>query len=202
MARHTAALAFSVLWAPHSGRPLALGKAAVARNIAQSRPRRAPLSLSRPRRSDIVVGAAKGFGAPRVKNVSVVTCPCGGPLYAECCGRLHTATSLADLSAFGAEEIMRARYAAFALGLPDFIILTTHPENIFFQADMSTWRRELKSYLKKVQYTALEVLNVTADAEEPVVHFRAHSSEGVLEEKSKFMRHDGAWLYKSGELKV
>src|SRR3712207_9153339 len=51
-------------------------------------------------------------------------CPCGTGLpYDECCGRLHDGTATAGT----AEQLMRSRYSAFAVGDPAYLLATWHP---------------------------------------------------------------------------
>ncbi len=50
-------------------------------------------------------------------------CPCDPALrYAACCAPLH-----GGLPAASAEALMRSRYAAFVLGLADYLLATWHP---------------------------------------------------------------------------
>ena len=46
-----------------------------------------------------------------------------GSPYAECCGRLHRQTAVAETP----EELMRSRYAAYVVGDLDHIFRTWHP---------------------------------------------------------------------------
>jgi uncharacterized protein YchJ len=51
-------------------------------------------------------------------------CPCGTGLpYAECCRPLHDGTG----TAASAEQLMRSRYSAFAVGDPAYLLATWHP---------------------------------------------------------------------------
>ena len=51
-------------------------------------------------------------------------CPCGSPtLYAACCGPLHRGARLAET----AEQLMRSRYSAYALGELGYVFRTWHP---------------------------------------------------------------------------
>ena len=53
-----------------------------------------------------------------------VDCPCGsGQRYDACCGRLHRRQAEAET----AEELMRSRYAAYAVGDLDHVFRTWHP---------------------------------------------------------------------------
>jgi hypothetical protein len=56
------------------------------------------------------------------------SCVCGSnKTYLQCCGQLHNV--IQTLSEFNPESITRARYSAYALGVADFILKTTHESN-------------------------------------------------------------------------
>ena len=119
---------------------------------------------------------------------SPAECPCGSSTpYHACCGRLHRGAA-ADT----AEQLMRARYAAFVRGDSDYLFRTWHPrtrpDDLTLSADR-TW-------------TGLDVL--ATEAGEPgdsdgVVEFAAHyvagGRPGVQHEVSRFERRRGVWVY-------
>jgi SEC-C motif-containing protein len=119
-------------------------------------------------------------------------CPCGtGSSYAACCGRLHDGTATAGT----AEQLMRSRYSAFAVGDPAYLLATWHP-------DTRPGALELDP---QVRWTGLEVLSTTGGsllAAEGTVAFRAHwrsgRSTGVQAEDSRFVREAGRWVYLDG----
>ena len=119
-------------------------------------------------------------------------CPCGtGLSYAECCGRLHEGSA----SAATAEQLMRSRYSAFAVGDPAYLRATWHPST----------RPPSLELNPTVRWTGLDVL-ATSDggllASEGTVEFRAwYRHEGATSsqhETSRFVREDGAWWYLDG----
>jgi SEC-C motif-containing protein len=120
-------------------------------------------------------------------------CPCGtGLTYAECCGRLHDGTATAGT----AEQLMRSRYSAFAVGDPAYLLATWHPST-------RPGRLELDP---DVRWTGLEVLGGTGGsllATEGTVAFRAHwvagGVRGTQEEDSRFVREGGRWVYVDGD---
>ncbi|MCU1437526.1 MAG: motif domain protein, partial [Naasia sp.] len=77
--------------------------------------------------------------SPTSKGSDAPDCPCGsGQPYAECCEPLHLGAAAAT-----AEALMRSRYSAFALGLPDYVRSTWHPSTRPGSLDLdddSTWR--------------------------------------------------------------
>jgi SEC-C motif-containing protein len=115
-------------------------------------------------------------------------CPCGTGLpYAECCGPLHDGTTTAAT----AEQLMRSRYSAFAVGDPAYLLATWHP---------STRPRTL-TLDDDVRWTGLDVLATTGGsmlATEGTVEFRAHHRAGGQHERSRFVREGGRWFYVDG----
>jgi SEC-C motif domain protein len=110
---------------------------------------------------------------------------------AECCGRLHDGTATATT----AEQLMRSRYSAFALGLPGYLLATWH----------STTRPSTLQLDEAVRWTGLEVLTTTGGSmlsAEGTVEFRARyvhaGRSGAQHENSRFVREDGSWRYLDG----
>lgn len=108
------------------------------------------------RRRDVSAAAAaaaagKGFGAPKKAAPASPSaaspsskCPCGsGKSYAACCAREHGGEPAAS-----PERLLRSRFSAYALGLVDYLVATTHPRNPE-RAGMSD-----RAYAKSVKVTA------------------------------------------------
>ena len=114
-------------------------------------------------------------------------CPCGTGLpYAECCGRLHDGAAAAT-----AEQLMRSRYSAFAVGDPAYLLATWHPR---------TRPRSLELD-PAVRWTGLDIVATSGGSmldTEGTVEFRAHRVGGVQSERSRFLRENGRWLYLDG----
>lgn len=112
-------------------------------------------------------------------------CPCGtGATYDACCGRLHRGAERASTP----EELMRSRYAAYAVGGQvgdDYVFRTWHPRTR--PADITTD--------SGLEWTGLAILR----AEDDVVEFAARYSYGgvdrVLHETSRFEQRAGRWVY-------
>ena len=124
-------------------------------------------------------------------------CPCGGGRYAHCCAPLHRGVVAAET----AEQLMRSRYSAYALGACDYL-LRTHPAG----GSGAERRRELEASLRQVRWQRLEILATSQggphDLEGTVTfaaHYRGAGQSGVLRECSRFGREgnrlEGAWLY-------
>ena len=119
-------------------------------------------------------------------------CPCGTGLpYAECCGRLHDGTATAGT----AEQLMRSRYSAFAVGDVAYLLATWHPTTRPPRLDLDD----------EVRWTGLEVLDTTGGsllAADGAVEFRASyvrdGRSGAQHENSRFVRDGGRWRYLDG----
>lgn len=117
------------------------------------------------------------------------TCPCGlGGAYDDCCGRFHRG----PVTAPTAELLMRSRFSAFALADEAYLLRTWHPSSRPPSLDLDPAQR----------WTRLEILGSTGGGllhQEGTVEFRAHYVEhghaDVLHENSRFVRHDGQWVY-------
>lgn len=120
-------------------------------------------------------------------------CPCGsGASYAECCRPLHEGQPAAT-----AEQLMRSRYAAYAVGDLDHVFRTWHPRTR--PADLHP--------APGLSWHGLEVLRVVAggtDEQSGTVEFRAGfdgpEGPGVLHETSRFERRAGRWVYVDGDV--
>ena len=89
---------------------------------------------------------------------------------------------------------MRSRYCAFAVGDEAYLLRTWHPAT----------RPPAVGPGAGPRWTGLEILDSTGGVlhTEGSVEFRAHYREGgragVLHERSRFVRHEGAWVYLDG----
>jgi SEC-C motif-containing protein len=83
--------------------------------------------------------STSGFGGAATED-----CPCGSGLgYIKCCGKLHKdANAYADATA---EQVVRARYSAYAKRDVDFIVGSTHPLNKNFMSDIEHWKETIKT---------------------------------------------------------
>jgi len=130
-------------------------------------------------------------GARGTRDDDVVSdlCPCGlGDPYGACCGRLHRG----DAHAATAEQLMRSRYSAFAVGDGGYLLRTWHPTTRPSSVDLDPAQR----------WVRLDVLDVRAggflDVEGEVAfeaRYRWDGERGVLRERSRFVRDDGRWSY-------
>jgi SEC-C motif-containing protein len=116
-------------------------------------------------------------------------CPCGaGRTYAACCEPLHNGQP-----APSAEALMRSRYSAFALDLPDYIQRSWH---------VST-RPGPVADAAPARWLGLRIEHTETLADDrATVEFSARYKVGgrafVLRETSHFTREDGHWFYVDG----
>ncbi|KAA1423640.1 hypothetical protein FE697_008625 [Mumia zhuanghuii] len=115
-------------------------------------------------------------------------CPCGSATsYDACCGRLHRQ----EAQAATPEELMRSRYAAYAVGDLDHVFRTWHPRtrphDVAPDAGI-TWER-------------LEIVAASDDEVEFRAHYRTAEGAGVMHERSRFEQRAGRWFYVDGDVR-
>lgn len=134
-------------------------------------------------------GSAFGLTQPPAPD----TCPCGsGRSYTRCCRPLH----LGQRQARTAEELMRSRYSAFAVGDVTYLVESWHPLRRPDEVRLDTTR----------DWVGLEIVRTLAggpDDDHGVVEYKASSVSGgrrsVLHEVSRFERVAGRWVYVDGD---
>jgi SEC-C motif domain protein len=129
-----------------------------------------------------------------------ITCPCGSNKpYDSCCAPLHKGqfpeTALA---------LMRSRYSAYALNLPNYIVMTTHQDHPEAKKNIPLWLEEISQFSLTTKFKKLEILKSEEKGDQAIVCFAAHLEQGgnrlVLKEKSLFEKVLGRWLYLKGEV--
>ena len=127
---------------------------------------------------------------------TIQTCPCGsGANFSDCCEPVINGTRESET----AEQLMRARYSAFATGAIDFIVSSTHSRTrkeidldfVREWSETSTWR-------------GLEILETKiVDEDRALVSFEARFTQSGEDrnhrEKSLFEREDGQWKFVTGD---
>ena len=121
-------------------------------------------------------------------------CPCGsGEPLARCCQALHRG----ERQAATAEQLMRARYSAYAVGDLNYIWRTWHPRT----------RPTVLTPDGGLTWTGLQILDTVegrAGDQTGEVEFRAYYREGrrsgTLHERSQFAVRARRWFYVDGEL--
>jgi SEC-C motif-containing protein len=122
------------------------------------------------------------------------SCPCGsGEPFAGCCRPLH----IGDRQAETAEELMRSRYSAYAVGDLDYVWRSWHPKT----------RPASLSPDTGLEWLGLEIVDVAAggrDHDTGEVEFRATYRQGrrtgTLHERSRFAVRARRWFYVDGQV--
>ncbi len=127
-------------------------------------------------------------------------CPCKSKKkYFDCCQKYHAGKTAKD-----AETLMRSRFSAYALGLIDYIINTSHPKNPCFQRSIKELKKEILNFSKKISFENLEITEFLEDKNQAFVTFIATlKSKGQnvsFTEISHFEKEKGKWLYKDGQM--
>ena len=96
--------------------------------------------------------------------------------------------------------LMRSRYSAYALGLDEYIIRTTHPKNPLYEKNLRKWAEEIRRFSQETQFIKLEIESFGEDWVAFVAHLNQNGCPVLLKERSRFAKLDGKWLYLSGIL--
>lgn len=119
-------------------------------------------------------------------------CICGSNKdFNECCAAIISHKR----EALSAEELMRSRYSAYVNVDANYLLFSCAKESQY-EEDTPL----IEEFASRVDWLKLDIVN----AGESVVEFKAYykDNEGikVLHEKSNFIKEDGVWKYKDGEL--
>ena len=116
-------------------------------------------------------------------------CPClSGLPVAECCEPLHVGQAEAPT----AEQLMRSRFSAFAVGDVDYLLSTWHPST---RPSMLELDSELRWYrLDIVDRLAGGPLDSRGEVEFEAF-WRSSDARGSQRERSSFVREGGRWYY-------
>lgn len=99
---------------------------------------------------------------------------------------------------------MRSRYTAYAGGISEYILATTHPDGPHHSDDRRQWTRDVRAFAEGTDFVGLDVLASDEDGDVGHVTFRAHlrqdGRDASFTERSTFYRVDDRWLYHSGEM--
>ena len=128
-------------------------------------------------------------------------CPCGsGKTYENCCKLYHEGKEPED-----ALLLMKSRYSAYFFCLPDYIIKTTHKDNLQYKNNIKLWKKEILEFCRTTDFDSLEIIDFSVEANQAYVTFIAHLRQGGEDvsfwERSLFYKVDEKWLYVSGEVK-
>ncbi|MFT3859943.1 YchJ family protein [Micropruina sp.] len=114
-------------------------------------------------------------------------CPCGGSSFGDCCAPFLRREAWPAT----AEQLMRSRYTAFALGDSEHLLRTWHP-----RTRPETLRLVNRDW---VGLAITERVDGTCDDQMGIVGFTAHwvagHDHGSQSERSAFVRRGGRWVY-------
>ncbi|NQY28613.1 MAG: SEC-C domain-containing protein [Flavobacteriaceae bacterium] len=127
-------------------------------------------------------------------NLYKDACPCGSnKTFGNCCAIAHN--NIEEVST--AEQLMRSRYTAYALGNIEYLMSSHHS-----LTRPNKEQDEILNWTKSVIWLSLEILNSSngsASDIEGTVEFKAHFEEvgatQVIHEHSKFVKENGHWVY-------
>ncbi len=125
-------------------------------------------------------------------------CPCGsGEPYFQCCDLFHQ-----GLEPESALQLMKARYSAYVLNNPEYILKTTHPASSQYSENLSQWKRNVISFSENTEFHQLKVIDFQQNENMATVTFTVFISQGdkdaTFTEKSFFEKRKGRWLYLRG----
>lgn len=118
-------------------------------------------------------------------------CPClSGLPYSECCEPLHRGSADAPT----AEQLMRSRFSAFAVGDASYLLSSWHPSSrpatLELDPDLRWYRLDI------IDRTAGGPLDSRGEVEFEAF-WRSPESSGSQRERSTFVREGGRWSYVS-----
>jgi SEC-C motif domain protein len=133
---------------------------------------------------------------PRIREISL--CPCKSKKsYADCCLPFHYGRAQPET----AEQLMRARYAAFFFRRVDYLVSSTHPRTREWNL-----KQQLDASIHDYQWSFLEILQTSKGGKDDktgkvefIAHFFHHGQPGELHEHSRFTRSKGIWKYLDGK---
>ncbi len=126
-------------------------------------------------------------------------CPCGsGAPYSECCEQITSGKQ----SAGTAEQLMRARYSAYALAKMDFIFESTHPDYREGYDHAGT-----KEWAETAEWQGLKIINTKKGGVEDsvgevefIASFVEKGDKREHHEAGQFKRKDGHWYFTEGHM--
>ncbi|PIP37230.1 MAG: hypothetical protein COX19_17140 [Desulfobacterales bacterium CG23_combo_of_CG06-09_8_20_14_all_51_8] len=125
-------------------------------------------------------------------------CPCGsGSPYADCCRPVISGA----ISAQTAEQLMRARYSAYAKKETEFLLTSLHPDH-----REGYDAKQTRNWAEKSVWEGLEIVATeggTAEDDRGTVEFiasyTAKEKRNRHHERAAFLKHEGAWYFTDGE---
>ncbi len=124
-------------------------------------------------------------------------CPCcSGLRYSACCAPRHTGATPAETP----EALMRSRYAAFVVGLGEYLVDTLASDHEDRAIPRAALAQELSNSRHKQRFMGLEIVAAEGDWVLFVARVFTKGRDDSFGELSTFRREDGTWRYASGML--
>ncbi|HCY87248.1 MAG TPA: hypothetical protein DHV36_19100 [Desulfobacteraceae bacterium] len=124
-------------------------------------------------------------------------CPCiSGRPYAQCCGPYLTG----DARPSTPQILMRSRYTAFVKKDADYLVATLAPVKRSAADAENRLRRELETTMAATRWVGLTVVKARGDQVEFAAFYLQDGKLGQLHERSNFIRENGRWYYRDGEI--
>ncbi|MFO8100584.1 MAG: YchJ family protein [Dehalococcoidia bacterium] len=125
-------------------------------------------------------------------------CPCGsGKAYSDCCEPIIKGEQAAE----NPEQVMRARYSAYAKGEIDYLLSSLHPDK---REDHDP--EDTRRWAENAEWHQLEIVKTEdggPEDDEGNVEFRAHftykGEREIHHELAHFQKEEGTWYYLEGE---
>ena len=90
---------------------------------------------------------------------------------------------------------MRSRFAAYALGLVDYVIDTTDPSGPQWVKDRDGWRESIERFSANTTFQGLRIEGHTEDTVAFHATLLQMGQDASFRENSRFVQQDGRWLY-------
>jgi SEC-C motif-containing protein len=99
---------------------------------------------------------------------------------------------------------MKSRYSAYAYNEANYIIKTTHGDNIEYTNDIKKWKADIEAFCKYTDFIGLNILSFEDGENEAFVKFKAHlkidGEDESFTEESRFLKENNHWLYHSAKI--
>ena len=133
---------------------------------------------------------------PKAKGNEPCACH-SGLKYKRCCRPFHRGRAPQSPAL-----LMQSRYSAYALGLAEYILMTTDPSGPHWQNQRDNWLIEIRLFTASTSFIGLDVQSEDIQDDRGWVRFdallRKNGRDEKMSEVSLFRHVDGRWLYHSG----
>ena len=132
------------------------------------------------------------------KSFNNLPCPClSGMKYKKCCGKYHKGALAPN-----ALTLMKSRYSAYATNNANYIIKTTHKDNIDYNIDTKLWKTSIELFCKNTKFLQLTIISFSTKEDSAYVEFEAKLGNETMMENSYFVKENSMWLYHSGVVEM